>query len=208
MFKYFLTILAATSALARPPRTNDRCQASLGGGGFSNVGPFTLAAVNQTREVSQRAGVPLHLSPSVSRNDSEYRSIATNKAYPYIEFPEFRLVDGGLIGVNNASTGVGAAAVDVDAGHALTFQVSHNKLLPDRVFCAVVGTSPAGGNPIYPLLAVEDDVQNFTLCKAHARADGAPLDVVVYKASANVTDEYDHESCYGVYIQLVPTQPY
>lgn len=38
--------------------------------------------------------------------------------------------------------------------------------------------------------------------------DNTLLDVIVYQPSANRSDEYAYESCYPVFVQLVPTEPY
>ncbi|KAI0350974.1 hypothetical protein OH77DRAFT_988365 [Trametes cingulata] len=202
--------LALSSALALPRescQTKDRCQVSVGWNAYADAGPFTLAAVNKTLGIPTRAtevGEPLHLSPSVAYAGSEFRSLATNATYPYVEFSQFTLVDGGLLGTNNFSTGAGAAATDVGEGYSLGFKVSHDRLSPDPVFCAIVGTSPAGGNPIYPLLALHGDTRNFALCEAHSAEDGIPLNVVVYRPRSDSREHYDYDSCYGVYVQLVP----
>ncbi|OJT14437.1 hypothetical protein TRAPUB_9015 [Trametes pubescens] len=203
-------VLAATSALAFPrgiSQTQDTCQTTIGTSAFGTLGPFTFAAINQTHDVFTRAGVPLYLSPSVSSAANDSRSLATNETYPSVEFPEFRLVDGGIIAVQNTSTGLSAAATDVGAGDALSFDVLSDPLNLAPIFCAVVGTSPAGGNPKYPLLALHGDTHNFTLCKAHS-TESTPLDVVIYQPSANRSDEYTLGSCYPIFVQLVPIAPY
>ncbi|EIW56746.1 uncharacterized protein TRAVEDRAFT_21802 [Trametes versicolor FP-101664 SS1] len=209
----FTVALAATSTLALPrgirvPRGQDSCQTTIGTNAFGTLGPFTIAAINQTDDVATSTGVPLHLSPSVSSAGNDSRSLATDETYPRVEFPEFRLVNGGIVAAQNASTGLGAAATDVGAGDALSFEVSRDPLPPASVFCAVVGTSPAGGNPKYPLLALHGDTHRFALCKGHSRENNIPFDVIVYQPSANRSDEYAYESCYPVFVQLVPTEPY
>ncbi|KAI0370951.1 hypothetical protein BV20DRAFT_227912 [Pilatotrama ljubarskyi] len=203
----------ASSALGLPQsepaqaQESDRCQTYVGWNAFANAGPFTLSAVNKTLGIPTRAlelGEPLHLSPSVAHSGSEYRSLATNETYPYAEFSQYSLIDGGLIATNNFSTGAGAAASDIGEGYTISFEVSHDQLSPDPVFCAVVGTSPAGGNPIYPLLALHGDTLNFALCEAASEQDDIPLNVVVYKPRWDSREHYDYDSCYGVYVQLVP----
>ncbi|KAI0656218.1 hypothetical protein C8Q70DRAFT_1077975 [Cubamyces menziesii] len=202
---------AASSAFAIPAASasnQDRCQASIGDNAVADFGPFTLAALNKTLGVtSSQTGEALQLSPSVVNSTGQYRSLATNATYPYVEFPTFRLVDGGLIGVNNASTGLGAQADDVRESYPFSFEVLHTALDPEPVFCAVVGTSPAGSNPT--VLAVHGDTEHFSLCSAHAVNEDAgtdvPLDVVVYHPRANNHDLYNFRSCYSIYLQLVPT---
>ncbi|KAJ8453718.1 hypothetical protein ONZ51_g13442 [Trametes cubensis] len=143
-----VALCAASSALAIPAASSsnqDRCQASIGDNAVADFGPFTLAALNKTLGVtSNQTGEALQLSPSVVNSTGQYRSLATNATYPYVEFPTFRLVDGGLIGVNNASTGLGAEADDVRESYPFSFEVLHTALDPEPVFCAVVcvPTSP------------------------------------------------------------------
>ncbi|KAH9887044.1 hypothetical protein C8Q73DRAFT_668979 [Cubamyces lactineus] len=206
-----VALFAASSALAIPAASasnKDRCQASVGTNAVADFGPFTLAALNKTIGVtSNQTGEALQLSPSVANSTGQYRSLATNATYPYVEFPTFRLVDGGLIGVNNASTGLGAEADNVRESYPFSFEVLHTALNPDPVFCAVVGTSPAGSNPT--VLAVHGDTEHFSLCRSHAvnvdAGTDVPLDVVVYRPRANNHGLYNFRSCYSVYVQLVPT---
>ncbi|KAI0776708.1 hypothetical protein BD413DRAFT_602233 [Trametes elegans] len=205
--------LGASSALAlpqSPPPADDRCQQIYGPSTFATYGPFTLSAVNTSYGVPRRLGAALTLSPSVSNSSAAARSLATNATYPEVEFPAFELADGSLFGVNNASTGSGAIAHNVHAGHPLSFEVSHDALDPDPVFCAAVGTSAAGGNPRYPLLALRGDLHKFALCVAYPRADShdadadaTALNVVVYKPRRRNHGVYDFDTCYGVYVQLV-----
>ncbi|KAI8992848.1 hypothetical protein BD414DRAFT_567570 [Trametes punicea] len=202
-------VLATSSAVALPRETvsaQERCRSSVGDHAVANFGPFTLAAVNKTLGMHSNQSEPLELSPSVTNSSAtQYRSLATNNTYPYVEFVAFTLTDGGLIGVNNASSGLGAEALAPQEAKPFTFKVSHTALHPEPVFCGVVGKSTNSSKPA--VLALHGDTESFSICRSEFKSNGTttPLDVVVYKARANDHDLYNFRSCYSVYIQLVPT---
>lgn len=86
----FIITLAATSALALPrgirvPRAQDSCQTTIGTNAFGTLGPFTIAAINQTDDVATSTGVPLHLSPSVSSAGNDSRSLAVSNSHHDID---------------------------------------------------------------------------------------------------------------------------
>ncbi|KAI9057587.1 hypothetical protein FKP32DRAFT_1583608 [Trametes sanguinea] len=203
-------VFAASSAFAVPharASAEDRCQQAAGENAIASFGPFTLAAVNKTLGVNSNESEPLHLSPSVTNSTlGQWRSLATNKTYPFAEFSAFALNDGGLIGVNNASNaGLGAQADAPKQAYPFTFEVLHTTLNPDPVFCGIVGTSAESNGPA--VLAVHGDSENFAICQSEYKTNGTstPLDVVVYHPRANDHGLYNFRSCYSVYIQLLPT---
>ncbi|CDO68089.1 hypothetical protein BN946_scf184788.g20 [Trametes cinnabarina] len=202
-------ILAASSAFAFPrarESAQDICQSSAGDNAVATYGPFTLAAVNKTLGIQSNNSEPLQLSPSVTNSTlGQWRSLATNKTYPLVEFPAFALNDGGLIGVNNASTGIGAQADDPKETYPFTFEVLHTTLNPAPVFCGIVGTSAEGNGPA--ILAIHGDTENFAICHSEYNTNGTstPLDIVVYRPRAINHNLYNFRSCYSVYLQLVPT---
>ncbi|RPD60888.1 hypothetical protein L227DRAFT_86344 [Lentinus tigrinus ALCF2SS1-6] len=201
MFASLLTLaLAASSVFALPsalPRqTTSLCDPD--GPTFGNGGPYTIAAINKTDIGSDVPGIRLVFGPPIATDNKNRRSLSTIDTYSKVEFPTVKLEDGALVGLNADGT-IGAVDLDVDAGNPTVWAPTNTGAA--KVYCGLVGTSPHGGNPVHPLLALHDDADSFSLCTASSEFFPEPLDVLVYKAEDNGL--YDFASCREVAVQLV-----
>ena len=70
-----------------------------------------------------------------------------------------------------------------------------------------VGTSPAGGNPPYPVLTYIGDGDNFSLCTGRSSYYDFDITVLIYKADNSTSDthgDYQIKTCEPVVVYTVP----
>jgi len=90
----------------------------------------------------------------------------------------------------------------VSSGSMPGFWVSNDSDLPTpaQVYCAVANTDPEYGSK-YPLLAVNGETDQFSLCMSGSGATAQ--NNVVYQATSDNSGTYDYNTCYPVALQLV-----
>lgn len=146
----------------------------------------------------------------------------TYASYPYNDWPNFSLVNGALIPNSGSSSSAAAADSNVTAGNEPGFIVADPENLPQaaEIYCGVVrclfvsaslrtwsnisvhqaDTDPNQGSR-YPLLAVNDNTDSFSLCMSGSGARAQ--NNVVYLPSSDNSGVYDYSSCYPVHLHMV-----
>ncbi|CAL1702372.1 unnamed protein product [Somion occarium] len=209
MLLLLLIFLAlSTSTLALPvmkqtslelPRTTltPWCD-GLGAGAFSIAHNFTLAAYNATVSTAEPVGIPLVLGQIGAIAGAELKVLSPYSSYPHDDFSTFFLMNGALF--SKRETGLTALNSYVSDGREPNFIVSTFEAPdPARNYCALANISPHGTNPNYPILAVNGDINGFSLCDSrHAGIDTT----VVYKPKSSDNSLYNVESCYPVHLRL------
>ncbi|KZT01904.1 uncharacterized protein LAESUDRAFT_662905 [Laetiporus sulphureus 93-53] len=196
-----LCLALASASLALPAtltaRTSSSCS-GLGGGAFDTAHNFTLAAYNLGASNANATGAPLVLGPNGESDGQEYKVLSTYASYPYDvdSYPSFSL-NAGVLKPNPSNASMSSTDVSVAEGSMPKFVVSSSSLSDSApIYCAVASIDPDGGSD-YPELAVNGEIDAFSLCMNGAQKN------VVYKATSENSCAYNHDSCYPVRVQLV-----
>ncbi|KZV68227.1 hypothetical protein PENSPDRAFT_687404 [Peniophora sp. CONT] len=179
-------ILAAIAMTGATPTRRDGCGSLSGTGDVSN---FKLAAVH---ELGDSITYPsLALIPETPSLFNSWIAVSDEDTL-------FNMTDGGI-------TGEGGAVSQPVPNDSPLFFVSHVKIAPSPVYCAVTDGSislPGGNENIEGLigvLAVNGDAKSFGLCTANGI--GHPQ-IVVYDPQEGA-DSFDFSSCSDVDVVLV-----
>ncbi|KAH9840793.1 uncharacterized protein C8Q71DRAFT_741256 [Rhodofomes roseus] len=162
---------------------------------------FTLAAYNTSLPNANSTGAPLVLGwgrPGTSPEASEW-AVSTYAAWGSNDWPYFTLTGGALYPIPGPNeSGLDAYDFALPSGYEVAFLVMIHESTPvvPSVYCAA-----ADGDSEYAKLAVNNDVDSFSLCKA-TTAQFTNV-VLVYQADANDTF-YDYSTCYPVQVNIVP----
>lgn len=198
-------LIFVASALALPTlhgrqNTPSWCN-GLGAGAFDSASNFTLAAFNVSTPVTSTSGAQLVLGQDGAEDENSFGVLSTYVSYPYNQFPSFSLSSGMLL-PNYEEAGMYTSDLSVSAGAEPTFEYSTVQSNIDssaQIYCAVADTDPDQGSP-YPALAVNGDVDNFSLCLTSYGQNN-----IVYKAVADNNGVYDYSTCYRVDVRLMGT---
>ncbi|GBE81365.1 hypothetical protein BKA93DRAFT_726182 [Sparassis latifolia] len=175
----------------------------LGFAAFDIAYNFTLATYNLTDGIASPGDTPARLT-MVTFEESPPVTIGAltpYASYPQTLFRNFSMINGTLI--PTGATGLTASNFDVYAGSALLFKYSQVPEEVDpgaQIYCAMANTDPAGGGIPYPVLAVNGDLNGFSLCLTDD--NGAGHYNVVYQAQEG-NEHYDYSTCYPVSINLL-----
>jgi len=201
-----LTLALGSVSYARPT-TVEHSTASwcsgLGGGAFDSAQNFTLAAYNTSSANANATGVPLVLGQNGSGEGAESKVLSTYATYPYNDFPNLSLLNGALIpNPNSENAGMHSTDVDVSSGDLPAFLVSSKGAIPApaQVYCAVADTDPDNGRQ-YPLLAVNGETDQFSLCMSSSSSSAQSN--VVYQPTSDNSGAYSYDSCQPVVLHLV-----
>ncbi|KAH8105391.1 hypothetical protein BXZ70DRAFT_1004894 [Cristinia sonorae] len=202
----FKLLAAATAAFAIPasPRLNAAlvpqavpgpwCK-NFGGGGFDVAFNFSLSAFNSTLDLE---GEPLVFGQAGAVDGAEFKVFSTFASFPFNDFPTLSLNQGIL----KPDGDVSASNSGVADGTEPTFVFTTLDLPPPaQIWCGVASTSAHGGGTGNPQLAVNGDVDSFSLCRT---GDQPTAQVnVVYKATADNFGAYIFDSCFPVKLEMV-----
>ncbi|KAI0040750.1 hypothetical protein FA95DRAFT_825917 [Auriscalpium vulgare] len=183
--------LLAASGLALPTSRATPTACAAFANGVPAVAQFTLSAhyVNATT----RPQTLVLGAPSAASNES-YLGTAETIRVPVGS--TFAMAQSGVTARPVAGAGAPSVSRAVPGSNALlTFTA--DAAAPAQAYCELVNTDPNGSPYPYPVLAVNSDSENFSVC----RSEGGE-DVVVYNASS-ATTVYDAGSCQKVHVLLV-----
>ncbi|GBE78920.1 hypothetical protein BKA93DRAFT_829460 [Sparassis latifolia] len=195
-----LSVYAVALPVLQVRQSSGSWCANLGGGAFDTARNFTLSAFNATTPDS--GGAQLVLGQAGSTEGKEFGVLSTFASYPYNQFPSFSLNSGALL-PNYEESGMYSSDLSVAAGSPPTFEYSTQSQDLDpsaQIYCAVADTDPNGGS-MYPMLAVNEQTDGFSLCLT---GDGANAqNNVVFQPTADNNGEYVYSSCYPVFVRLL-----
>ncbi|CCL98476.1 uncharacterized protein FIBRA_00474 [Fibroporia radiculosa] len=173
--------------------------AGLGPGAFDIAHNFTLAALNTTLPNANATGAPLVLGQAGATDGESFEVFSTYASYPYNDWPNLSLLQGGLVA--NSIYNFTSPAGNVTSGNELSFvTTTYNAPPPAQIYCAVADIDPTEGSP-YPLLAVNGDTSGFALC-VQCDCNYAQTNLV-WQPSPENADGYLYDTCYNVTVQLL-----
>ncbi|OCH89960.1 hypothetical protein OBBRIDRAFT_826227 [Obba rivulosa] len=161
-------------------------------GDFDTTPSLSLAALNTTLPNSSSNGTPLVAAMTdIFGAQSNYVLATKASAEASLKFTvsDFSLETGALSPIVSNQN---SADQDVSPGDPLEFSSSTGSISGPEIYCGIANTDPAGGGIPEPLLSLNGDTSDFSLCQS------GELTVVVYEPTSDNFGVYDFDSCYGV----------